>query len=289
MARPVCLYCGAALPAEAVAAAVESAAGVTAAASAPPEGAPARTLLVVDCASADAATLGAALELAPYEAGQRHRRQGLALEGVLEPAAAEREAARLRAAGLVVFLVPESLARVEPWLAVAGVREKDGLRLRGAAGSRSVAAADLLLVVRGPIEREYQAPLMSRKIQTARLEGGHRLQLHLCSSPQVLELEPGDFDFGARPAIFGSSLLEMNDWLEALVQGAVVDEAFRYETPALGPGTGPGGPLAATSALSRSTTGRDKGQATVIHDNLRQFRFYSSWRGAVERIRMKTE
>jgi len=286
MARPVCLYCGALLPAEAVADALESAAALTAAASAPLEAA-ARTLLVVDCASTDAATLGAALGLAPYEAAQRHRRHGLALEGVLEPAAAEREAARLRATGLVVFLVPESLARAEPWLAVAGVREKDGLRLRGAAGSRSVAAADLLLVVRGPIEREYQAPLVSRKIQTARPEGGYRFHLHLRSSPQVLELDPGDFDFGARPLTFGSSLLEMNDWLEALVHGVVVDDAFRFETPALGPGTGPLGPLAATNALARSAT-RDKGQATVIHDNLRQFRFYSSWRGAVERIRMKT-
>jgi hypothetical protein len=286
MARPVCLYCGAPLPAEAVAAAAESAAGVTAAGSAPPGGgASSRTLLVVDCSSADAATLADALELTRYESAQRHRRGGLSLEGVLGPVAAEAEAARLRAAGLVVFLVSEALARAEPWLAVAGMREKDGLSLRGPIGSRRVSSADLLLVVRGPIVREYQAPLAPRKIQTARLEGGYRFHLHLHSSPQVLELDPGDFDFGARPPIFGSSLLEMNDWLDSLAQSAVMDDSFRYSTPALGPGTGPAGPLVATSALSRSAKGRDKSQ-TTIHDNLGQFRFYSSWRGAVERTRV---
>jgi hypothetical protein len=282
MARPSCLYCGAALPAEAVAAAAESAAAVTAQGA--PREASRRTLLVVDCAKADAGILGTALDLLPYEAAQRHRRGSLHLEGVLAPAAAEEEAARLRAQGLVVFLVSEALARADPWLAVAGAREKDGLRLRGTTGSREVLASDLLLVVRGPIVREYQAPRAPRKIQTARLEDGYRFHLHLRSSPQVVELDPGDFDFGMRVSLFPSSLLEMSDWLESMAQGVEVDEAFRYSTPALGPGAGPAGPLAATSALARSTKG-DKDQATV-HDNLRQFRFYSSWRGAVERARM---
>jgi hypothetical protein len=270
-----------------VAEAAESAAAVAAADSAPQGEASTRTLLVVDCSSVDAVTLAAALALTRYDAGQRHRRGGLALEGAFDPATAEEEATRLRAAGLVVFLIPEALARAEPWLAVAGVREKDGLSLRGAPGSRRVVSSDLLLVVRGPIVREYQSPLAPRKVHTARPEGGYRFHLHLRSSPQALELDPGDFDFGARPAIFGSSLLEMNDWLESLVQGAVVDDAFRLATPALGPSAAPAGPLAATSALSRGGKGRDKGQAT-IHDNLRQFRFYSAWRGAVERAREQT-
>ena len=281
MARPACLYCGAPLPAEAVAAAAQSAvAGPDS-----PREASTRTILVVDCASADAGILGAALDLSPYEAAQRHRRGGLSLEAVLGPASAEEEAARLRADGLVVFLVPEVMARAEPWLAVAGTREKDGLRLRGASGSRHVSGPDLMLVVRGPIVREYLAPFTRRKVQTTRLEDGYRFHLHLRSSRQIVELDPGDFDFGAREKLFGSSLLEMGDWLESLTQGAVVDDAFRHSTPALGPGTpGPAGPLAAVGALSRRVSSvRDKNEAT-LHDNLRQFRFYSGWRGAVERL-----
>jgi hypothetical protein len=285
MARPSCLYCGAALPAEAVAAAAASAAALDAVGPAREEEGPPRMLLLVDPKSADPGTLGIALELSPYESALRHRRGGYSLEGVLSEGAAEPEAARLRAAGLVVFLVPESRARAEPWLAVAGVREDDGdLSLRGITGSRQVSRSDLLLVVRGPIVREYQAPLTPRKVQTARLADGYRFHLHLRSSPQVLELDPGDFDFGARPTVFGSSLLEMNDWLGALVEGVAVDDAFRYSTPALGPGTEPAGPLAATKALSRGAKASDTGRATV-HDNLRQFRFYSGWRGEVERAK----
>jgi hypothetical protein len=282
MARPVCLYCGAALPAEMVAA-------VAATAAPPPSGASARTLLVVDQSSTEPSTLGTALGLTPYESSLRQRRGGYALEGILDAPRAEEEADRLRSAGLVVFLVPEPLAREEPWLAVGGVRDEDGLHLRGASGSRQVSGPDLLVVVRGPIVREYQAPLEPRKIQATRLEDGYRVHLHLRASPQILEIDPGDFDFGVGAQLFGSSLLEMNNWLESLTRGVVMDDAFRHVTPALGPGTGPAGPLAVTSALSRrASKERKKNQATV-HDNLRQFRFYSSWRGAVERARAKQE
>ncbi len=288
MARPVCLYCGAALPAEVVAEAAESAALVTAPdAAPPPAGAWTGTLVVVDQSSGDAATLGDALGLVPYEAALRHRRGGYALEGVFDPSAAEEEAARLRASGLAVFLVPESVARAEPLVAHAGVRERDGLRLSGASGSWEVSAAHLLLVVRGPIVREYQAPLERRKIRTARLEDGYRFHLHRSTSPLPLELDPGDFDFGAGATLKGSSLLELGAWVDSVTQGTQVDDAFRHSTPALGPTTArPSGPTAKAAALSGTDTGkRNPGEA--VHDNLRQFRFYSSWRGAVERARME--
>ena len=240
----------------------------------------------MDLSSAAPATLGAALDLLPYESAQRHRRGGYALEGALEGAAAEEEAARLRAAGLVVFLVSESRAREEPWLALAGGPGKDGLVLKGATGTRVISSSDLLLVVRGPIAREYQAPPQRRRIKTTRLEDGYRFHLHLRASPQVVELDPGDFDFGARPPLSGSSLLEMSDWLEPLTEGVEKDDAFRHLTPALGPGTpGPAGPLAATGALARSAPASGTSSEAEVHDNLRQFRFYSSWRGAVERQR----
>lgn len=289
MARPVCLYCGAALPAEVVAAAAESAALVTApSAPAPPQEAWTGTLVVVDQSSGDAATLRDALGLVPYEAALRHRRGGYALEGIFDPSAAEEEAARLRAAGLAVFLVPESVARAEPLVAYAGVRERERLRLLGASGSWEVSASHLLLVVRGPIVREYQAPLERRKIRTARLEDGYRFHLHLRTSPLALELDPGDFDFGTGATLKGSSLLELSAWIDSVTHGTPIDDAFRHSTPALGPTTArPSGPLAAAAALSGTDSGRRNRKEGTVHDNLRQFRFYSSWRGAVERARME--
>ncbi len=288
MARPACLYCGAPLSAETVAAAVASAATVASFGTLPPPAAGAvhGVLVVVDQSSADARTLGAALGLGPYESAQRRKRGGYALEGILEPAAADEEAARLRAAGLVVFQVPESVARKEPWIAGAGSRGPDGLRLRGSSGTRLVSGADLRLVVRGPIVRQYQAARERPKIRTARLEDGYRFHLHLGASPEIVELDPGDFDFGAQGPLSGSSLLEMCDWLDSVRGEATVDDDFRHVTPALGPTpAGAGGPLAAAAALSRSvSSGRGQGEGAV-HDNLRQFRFYSSWRGAVERAR----
>jgi hypothetical protein len=284
MVRPACLYCGAALPEEVRAAAALGAAQV-AEEDAPSARAPDGVLLIVDPSSGDAKTLAAALGLVPYESSLRKRRGGFSLVGVMDRAGAEQEAARLRAAGLRVFLVPESRARAEPWVAGAGVPEGDGLRLRGASGSCFVAKGDLLLVVRGPIVREHQAPLEGSKIRTARPDGGYRFHLHLRRSPEVVELDPGDFDFGTRAPLFGSSLLEMSAWLSAVVGDTPVDDAFRHSTPALGPSPAqPGGPLAAAAALSGNASPRRKGAGT-IHDNLRQFRFYSAWRGEVERGR----
>ncbi|HEY6555087.1 MAG TPA: hypothetical protein VI669_17150, partial [Vicinamibacteria bacterium] len=275
MARPLCLYCGAALPAESLAAAITAPAPPPSHSKGPAGG----TLLVVDCSSTDPASLGEALGLLPYESVLRHRRGGYALEGVLDPAVAEEAAARLSAAGLVVFLVPESLTRAEPWLATGGALETGGLRLRGASGARHVSGPELLLVVRGPIVREYQAPFQRRKVQTARLEDGYRFHLHLRAS-EVLEIDPGDFDFETRTPVFGSSRLEIEHWIDSLARGVTMDDAFRHSTPALGPvAPGSKGPLAAAAALSRSAvTGRPENEATV-HDNLRQFRFYSAWRG----------
>jgi hypothetical protein len=288
MARPACLYCGAPLSAETVAAAAASAATV-ASFGLPPSPAAAAlhgVLVVIDQSSVDARTLGQALGLGPYEMAQRRKRGGYALEALQDPATAEEQAAHLRSAGLAVFLIPESVARKEPWVAVAGSRGPDGLRLKGSSGSRLISGADLSLVVRGPIVRQYQASQDRPKTRTARLEDGYRYHLHLRASPEIVELDPGDFDFGAQGPLSGSSFLEMGNWIDAVKGEATIDDDFRYATPALGPTPAvAGGPLAAAAALSRRvSSGRGKGEGGV-HDNLRQFRFYSSWRGAVERAR----
>ena len=155
-----------------------------------------------------------------------------------------------------------------PWWRTPGAREREGLRLRGASGPWEIAASHLLLVVRGPIVREYQAPLEQRRIRTARLEDGYRFHLHLRSSPLPLELDPGDFDFGAQAPLSGSSILELSAWIESVAQGTPVDDAFRHSTPALGPTTArPSGPTAAAAALSgtdpgSATTGRERSTTT---------------------------
>jgi hypothetical protein len=59
----------------------------------------------------------------------------------------------------------------------------------------------------------------------------------------------------------------------------VVDEGFRFLTPALGPAQPPRpGP-----ALALDPTRSGKGARPVRFDNVAQFRFYSGWRAAVER------
>jgi hypothetical protein len=55
-----------------------------------------------------------------------------------------------------------------------------------------------------------------------------------------------------------------------------VDESFRHLTPALGPAEEPrDGPARALERLRREDAG--------YFDNVAQFRFFSGWRGAVER------
>lgn len=282
MVRARCLYCGAVLPAEAVAAAEQSAALTSAG---PLTRSSTRALVVVDWGADSPASSGPVLDLPPFEAALRRRRGGYRLECVLEAADAEREAARLHSAGLRVFLVPEAATRSLPWVAASGAREEGGLRLRGEGGSRLVAPSDLLLVVRGPIVREYQAKAARRKIATAGLEGGHRFHLHLKTSTIPLELDPGEFDFRESGRLSASSLLELSAWILTLAEGLPVDDGFRWLTPALGPAPPAPGSSLAPSALSRPSGRGPKDQPTVL-DNLGQFRVYSAWRAAVERLRV---
>jgi hypothetical protein len=280
VARPTCLYCGAPLPPEVAAGASASAA--SAAADAPSW---ARTLLVLDLDGADPATLAQVLGLPPYQAGLHARRGGFHLHRVLDPLAAADEAARLRAGGLTVVLVPEVEARVCPVRATGGEPTAGALSLRTEEGSLVVRGEDLLLVVSGPVVRKYRPPLDRRKVDTATLEEGYRVHLHRKLRVPAVELDPSNFEFGF--AVSGSTRLELDAWVAALAQGVPRDEGFRLLTPALGPsGPEPRGPLAA-DVLARAVSGRRGAgeDAMVVLDNAQQFRFYSAWRAAVERRR----
>jgi hypothetical protein len=69
-----------------------------------------------------------------------------------------------------------------------------------------------------------------------------------------------------------------------LLAGSLADDGFRRLPPALAPTTEEPDAGLAGAARPRPRRGRDA-LAPVILDNLAQFRFYSAWRGAIERRR----
>ena len=273
--RPTCLYCGALLPG-AAAGPLEATPPVL-----PPGPVADRAMVVLDLRAADADRLAAALGLAPYEARQRATAGGYQAHKALPAQEAEAEAARLAAAGLVALLVPpeEFAERGRPLVAQGGRRQPDALVLQTGEGPATLRGADVFLVVRGPITREYPPGAEIRRVRTATLEGSHRLHLHRRSSRRPLEIDPLAFDFGDEPLMSLSSLLTVLEWIASVAPGAPTDDGFRRLTPALGPSAAAGGGrLAAVFALGAA--GAREGPQPL--DNLMQFRGYSAWRAAVE-------
>jgi hypothetical protein len=267
-----CVYCGAEAPAGA--------------AELPREATPEtshRRLVVLRVEGADPAALARALGLAAAEAAHRARRGGWQLLRIAEPEAAREQAARLGEAGLAAVLVPEAEVRAaaSPEVALGGEWKGGELALRTTRGPARVRASQLLLAVQGPIAREYQTSQQVKRSRTATLEPGYRFHLHRRGESRPLELDPGAFDFGAGGQ-GGSSLLQLTAWMQELTRGVVVDDGFRRLPPELGVAQASiAGPLAAADALGARAAGR--GDAPLVLDNLRQFRFYSAWRAAVER------
>jgi hypothetical protein len=281
LARPTCLYCGAALASEALAAleaaAREPAPGATPEAHSGPE----RVLLVGMLEDAAPERLVEVLGGSLLEARQLVRRRGPELLRVREAAGATAECQRLASCGARVRLLAEAPVRraAEPWIAVGGRQAADGrLSLRATDAERVLEPGKLLLLVQGRIQREYQ-PRAAKRLRTATLEQGYRIHLHLRDDERPVELNPGGFEFDAERGP-GSSLLRLRGWLERLAPGVAVDDRFRFLPAALGPEEpAGGGTLGATRGLRR----RGQGAEQLILDNLRQFRFYSAWRGAWER------
>jgi hypothetical protein len=246
-----------------------------------------RSLVVLDLAGVSADQLARALDVPSYEAGLAVRRGGFHLHRVLEHDAAEVEAGRLGAQGLAVVVVPEAEARVRPLRALGGDRSEGTLSLRTEEGPLAVRRGDVRLVVRGSITREYQPSTRRRRVDTARLDEGYRVHLHRAAGRPV-EIDASTFEFGF--AVTGSARLELDAWVEEVAGPAPRDDGFRRLPPALGPADPePKGALAAVSSLrlaSRDREGR-RGEASVVLDNVEQFRFYSGWRAAVERRRSR--
>jgi hypothetical protein len=253
---------------------------------------------VLDLASAPPESLAHALALPLYDAGLLARRGGLLLHRALELAEARAEAERLAACGVGAFAVSEVEARVRPLRCLGGERGAGALFLRTEDGPFAVRRGDVLLVVRGPIVREYQPTAKRRRIDTARLEEGYRVHLHLRArpaepsgtpaeeAPRPVEIDAASFEFGF--AVTGSARLEVDAWVDEVAGDAAIDEGFRRLPPALGPAEPEvRGALAAASSLGLATRGRGSGRddAPVVLDNAELFRLYSGWRAAVERRR----
>lgn len=283
MARPRCLYCGAALDAAAVAAAEEARAAVESSTAVPrpaagpaaaeAEPAPSDRVLVIVETSGAPEVLASALSLSLYDARQRAVRGGIVVHRVADAATAAAEAARLRAAGLAATEVPEEEVRRRSQARVAIKGSPEGGRLRLATADEVVdlAPGDVFLVVKGPIAREYPPSDAVKRVRLAGLEPGYRFHLHRRGDERPLELDPANFEFGRAAA--GSSILTLAGWVEGL-RAPAQDDTFRNATPAMAPAAPEPGATSTASALG----GRP---ATPIHDNLAQFRRHSACHAAV--------
>jgi hypothetical protein len=281
LSRPQCLYCGALLPS---AARPGDSSGRPETTTTGPE----RSLVILDLAGADPAALARALGLTTFEAIQRSRRGAFDLWRSLPREEADAEVARLSTHGVRALTVHESGVREasRPSLASGGRLEGSTLSARTEGGPLRVEGKDVLLQVMGEIARGYAPEAKVRRARTSTLDPGHRLHLHFVGSPRPLEIDPGSFDFGDAP-LGRSSLLTLMEWVRAVAPSAPSDDGFRRQVPALAPSEGDlAGPAAAARALATAgRTGVRGRDAPVVLDNLAQFRFYSSWRGAAERAR----
>lgn len=303
-AQPRCVYCGAELPPDAVEAASAARAALEAewareggagmggtvdaalggGASPLPEASGAgtaspRILIVLELEGADEGALARALGLSAFEAQQRRRRAGPDLHRILPAPEAAAEAARLRAHGLdVLELAEEEVRRAEPVPVTRGTVEGDGLVLHGDEGPVRLVEDDVLLIVRGPIAREYPPSGEVRRVRIATLEPGYRVHLHRRSDPRPIELDPAAFDFGPGGGE-GSAQGRIAAWIDRVFPRVPRDDSFRLAIPALAPAApAAGGGASAGEAMARP--GRDR---RPVLDNAAQFRFHSAWRAAARR------
>lgn len=276
-----CVYCGAELPPEAVAAAAAARAALEAdwaREDAPMAG---RVLVVLELDSADEDALARALGLSAFEAGQRRRRGGMDLHRILPEPQAHEEAARLRGYGLdVLEIADDEVRRAEPVLVSRGAAEKGALALEGDTGRLRLSADDALLIVRGTIAREYAVSSEIRRVRLSTLEPGYRIHLHRRLDVRPIELDPAALEFGPGAAP-GSAQLQIASWLDRLFPLVPRDDSFRLVIPALAPAALPAGSSAAAAAALGSP-GRER---RAVLDNVAQFRFHSAWRAAARRRR----
>jgi len=287
VARPTCVYCGAPLP-DTLEGGLGHAGPEEPVPAEPPdaiESVP-RLLLVLDLEATPVEALGSGLGLSSYEAELLGRRGGYHLHRILEESPAGKEAERLRSQGLVLDTVPESDARTKPLRAIGGECGWGFLSLRTEEEPVTLRRKNLVIIVQGPIARQYQQVYKRRKVEIASLDEGFRVHFHRRDDPRPVEIDGANFEFGF--TVTGSTRLELEAWIEVVSRNVPRDDHFRRVPPAFGVAEPEAkGPLAAASALGRTSRGRHtmgEGESVVL-DNGAQFAFYSGWRGAIERRR----
>ena len=224
--------------------------------------------------------LARALGVSAFEASQRRRRGGPDLHRILPAAAAAEEAARLRRrgarrAGDRGGRGPARGARCWPR---AAPRSKAPSPWTGTAARSVLAAADLLVIVRGVITREYQTTLEARhQRRLATLDPGYRVHLHRRDDARPVELDPAAFDFGP-----GGGAQR-----RAAPDRELDRPALSRRAPGrLVPG-GDSGPRSRPAAPGRRRHRRPGPAAAArpgwCSTTSRQFRFHSAWRAAARR------
>ena len=231
-AQPRCVYCGAELPAEAVAAARGRArrpgggmrpaarhrAAVTSGADEAP--APPRACSSWTSRARTRPRWPRALGLSAFEASQRRRRGGLDLHRILPAAEAAEEAERLAGQGLDVLEIAEDEVR----RAAAGPGHAAAPRRRGALaldGRRRAAPPrgrrTSCWSCAGPIAREYQTrPEARRQRRPATLEPGYRSTCTGAGRPRPRRAGPRRLRLRRRRRPRRSSLLQLAAWLDRL-------------------------------------------------------------------------
>ena len=296
MARGTCVYCGAALPEEVREAAASAAqrvlqsktlAGLESAAMGH-DHERAKRYLVIETTAQPAEVLAEACGVSVWDAKQwqaasRYR----LLRVMLEPQVSEPLSA-LRAKRLdPLVLHGDVVARARSPIPiesidVSALPHQCTLREdpESAVSRKVLPENEITLIVSAPIKRERQKEQRSKIRQDTRLEEAWLVHVHLRHEARPWEIDPRRTAYeGPGLASAHMRTLELVRRLRTL---APLDEAFKNIVPALSPGADPSNELAGLQG--RGTNPRDKEPKTVVLDNVTQFREYSAWRGAIERM-----
>lgn len=148
--------------------------------------------------------------------------------------------------------------------------------------SRVVLGADtLLLMVSGVISRKRVRDEGAKRgsLADTRLEDAWLVHFHLRSQERPLEIDPFHTTFQGMG--LASAHMRTLETIRSLAAVVMLDEAFKNIVPALSP-------TAARdddSPLKQASSGARKDAKAVVLDNTSQFREYSAWRGRVEALK----
>jgi hypothetical protein len=229
----------------------------------------------------DAEVVAGALRISLADARQRCLKGGFHLSRTLPAADAVSERARLVSAGVRALTLPEDQVTqaARPLVALRGDPLAGVFSVDGASAPVQLEVGDALLVVRGPITREYQPAPERQRIHTATLEQGYLVHIHRRSEPRPLEIDPATFVYKGRIDPYRSTLLRLTEDVAQLCSGVPVDTGFEREPPALAlPERSDPANQAATFGLGSPRRG-----GPVVLDNRAQFRFYSAWHATLKR------